>query len=163
MMLGRINEGRIFVRTVPSPRCVYRVWTSEKEREKDGIWKEGRRKERGRGLSLYTINAAGVEGQRQVHPPVPGVRVDRLDLLRLCLFMPALSFIFVHPPSPLSIPLLRLAYVWPLQMNGITLSVSRGEEGCKEEILRRQDESDGEEVSSQVEKLYALYADLYGR
>lgn len=44
-----------------------------------------------------------------MHPPVPGVRVDRLDLLRLCLFMPALSFIFVHPPSPLSIPLLRLA------------------------------------------------------
>lgn len=26
-------------------------------------------------------------------------------------------------------------------MNGITLSVSRGEEGCKEEILRRYDES----------------------
>ena len=49
MMLGRINEGRIFVRTVPSPRCVYRVWTSEKEREKDGIWKEGRE----RSLSVY--------------------------------------------------------------------------------------------------------------
>lgn len=26
-------------------------------------------------------------------------------------------------------------------MNGITLSVSRGEGGCKEEILRRYDES----------------------
>ena len=53
MMLGRINEGRIFVRTVPSPRCVSGLDERKGERER---WNMERRKEKGereRSLSVY--------------------------------------------------------------------------------------------------------------
>lgn len=143
MMLGRINEGGILVQEQFPRLGVYRVWASAElkgegkkgEREIEG--KEGR--SRGREgevqVSLYD-QRCGSRVDRYIL--LFRARVDRLDLLRLCLFMPALSFIFA---PPLFRSLSYVAYVWPLQMNGITLSVSRGEGGCKEEILRRYDES----------------------
>lgn len=119
---------------------VYRVWASA---ELKGEGKKGERerlrgKKEGEGevqVSLYD-QRCGSRVDRCIL--LFRARVDRLDLLRLCLFMPALSFIFA---LPLFRSLSYVAYVWPLQMNGITLSVSRGEGGCKEEILRRYDES----------------------
>ena len=45
MMLGRINEGRIFVRTVPSPRCVSGLDERKGEKEMEYRKKEEERRE----------------------------------------------------------------------------------------------------------------------
>lgn len=95
----------------------------KRERKRE-IFRDGRK-----GESLSRDQRCGSGVDRCI---LRRVRVDRLDLLRLCLFMPA-SFFYFRPSSPLlipslSIPLLpglRLAERAP-QMNGITSSVSRG-------------------------------------
>lgn len=139
--VGRINDGwdlptpsrgGIFVRNLVPRRCISGLGEEREEltqtRKKKG--KERERERDGRkGESLSRDQRCGSGVDRCI---LRRVRVDRLDLLRLCLFMPA-SFFYFRPSSPLlipslSIPLLsglRLAERAP-QMNGITSSVSRG-------------------------------------